>query len=182
MASFQLSDLQASLEVVVFSRSYEQMGTKLSEGTTVVVEGKIDASDGRLRLLASAVHDLDELKEKPLSPSANGKRSGRSEPGAARAGNGASTVSSDLPARRISIELHRGPDRAGDVERIVAAYQLMQRFHGQDEVEILLRHGTRLTAIPLPNKLVGYCTELAAELVRVLHGATVRVDGEPVSV
>ncbi len=182
MASFQLSDLRASVEVVVFSRSYEQVSARLTEGATVVIEGKIDASDGRLRLLASAVHALEDLSDHPLSPGLNGKHKVRSESAGANGNGAASAPSFDRPPKRLTIEIHRGPDRLEDVARIVAAYEVMQRFHGQDEVEILVRKGARLTAIPLPNTSIGYCDELASELTRVLEGAAVRVDGEPLTV
>ena len=183
MASFQLSDLDGGIEVVVFSRSYEQVGTKLAEGAIVVIEGKIDASDGRLRLLASAVHALEDLNDRPLSPNLNGgKRSARIESGGAYGHAGdPEQVLGRLP-RRITIEIRRGPDRLEDVARILAAYEILQRYQGQDEVEILVRQGVRLTAIPLPNKSIGYCDQLALELARVLEGAAVRVDGEIISV
>jgi DNA polymerase-3 subunit alpha len=181
MATFQLADLRASIEVVVFSRSYEHIGAKLTEGTTLVIEGKIDASDGRLRLLASDVHSLDDLKVRPLSPSANGKRSSRADAGVSSGIDGSASATPDRPTRRITIELRRGPDRSEDVANVLAVYETLQRYHGQDEVEILVRQGVRSTGIPLPNKSVGYCEKLAAELVRVLEVAVVRVDGEPVS-
>ena len=183
MASFQLSDLRASVEVVVFSRSYEQVGTKLTEGATVVIEGKIDASDGRLRLLASAVHALEELQDRPLSATLNGSKcAARSDAGGTNGNAGTSSPSFDRPPKHLTIEFQRGSDRSDDLARIVAAYEVLQRFHGQDEVEIMVRQGTRLTAIPLPNKLIGYCDQLASELIRVLEGAAVRVDGESISV
>jgi DNA polymerase-3 subunit alpha len=182
MATFQLADLRSSIEVVVFSRSYEQIGPKLAEGATLVIEGKIDASDGRLRLLASNVHSLEDLKERPLSAAANRKKSSSQEVGSSNGRDGNGSPVSDRPPKRITIELRRGADRTEDVARVLALYEVLQRYHGQDEVEILVRHGIRLSAIPLPNKSVGYCEELAAELVRLSDGALVRVDGESVTV
>jgi DNA polymerase III alpha subunit len=182
MATFQLADLRASIEVVVFSRSYEQIGLKLTEGATLVIEGKIDASDGRLRLLASNVHTLEEIKETPLSPSSNGKKSSRSEPGAWSESNGSAPATLDRPPKRITIELRRGTDRSDDIARVLAIYELLQRYPGQDDIEILVRQGGRVSAIPLPNKSVGYCDRLAAQLAGALDGAVIRVDGEPVTV
>jgi hypothetical protein len=64
----------------------------------------------------------------------------------------------------------------------VAAYEVLQRYHGRDVVEILVRQGVRLSSIPLPNRLIGYCEQLTSELAKVLEGAAVRVDGELISV
>ena len=135
-----------------------------------------------MRLLASGVHTLEDLSERPLPAGLNGKRASRSDPSSTNGSSGSSAPTFDRPPRRITIELRRGPERSEDVARIVAAYEVLQRYHGQDEVEILVRHGVRLTAIPLPNGSTGYCDQLASELARTLEDASVRVDGEPISV
>lgn len=183
MATFQLSDLRASLEVVVFSRSFDQIGSRLTEGATLVVEGKIDASDGRLQLLASNVHTLDDIKDRPLAISSGVRKSSRGDTVSSLGSNETALQTTDhRPFRRVSIELRRGPSRSEDIATVIKVYALLQRYQGNDEVEILVRKGARLAAIPLPNKSVRYCDQLAVELTNVLQGAVVQVDGEAVSV
>lgn len=182
MASFQLADLQTTLEAVVFSRSYEQLQTKLVEGGIVVVDGKLDAADGRVRLLVEGICSPEEAKDRPAptNGNGNGKKNGNGHTnGNGGTSNGQATSTETLlagPSWRLTIEVERSENRADDVERVVAIYAALQRYRGQDEVEILVRQGARLTPVSLPNKTVGYCQELERELRSLLVSGDLQVD------
>jgi DNA polymerase-3 subunit alpha len=183
MARFQLTDLRTALESIAFSRSYERIQSKLVDGAIVIVDGRLDGSDGQLRLIADAVYSLEEAAERPRRP-AIGKKNGN---GGTRNGNGNGSsphsgqvspasdgAAADAPVRRVSIEIRRGADRDADMTRVVEVYSALQRFAGSDEVEILVRHGARLASIPLPNRTVGFCEALERQL-RDLIGDGIRV-------
>jgi DNA polymerase-3 subunit alpha len=179
MGSFRLDDLQSSLEVVVFSRTFEQVRSKLSDGEIVVVDGKLDGSDGRLRVLADGIWAIDEAAARPAPNGGNGKKNGGNGNGrTARPGNGESVPAGPPPVdtgRRITVEIGRSDDRTADIERIVAVYQALQRYRGGDTVEIVVRNGSRRKSIPLPSDRVGYCPELAEELSAILPPESVSV-------
>jgi DNA polymerase-3 subunit alpha len=180
MARFQLTDLRTTLECIAFSRNYDKIQEKLVDGEIVAVDGRLDGSDGGLRLIADAVWSVEEAAGRPRRPP-NGKRNGN---GHAANGNGSAPEKesvaepSGAPAgaavRRVSIEICRGDDRPADLDLVVEVYSALRRFPGTDEVEILVRHGPRMFSVPLPNRTTGYCDSLE-QLLRGLVGDRVRV-------
>jgi DNA polymerase-3 subunit alpha len=185
MGSFQLTGVRSTLEVLVFSRSYERLQSRLVENGVVVAEGKLDAQEGRVRLLVDDILSLEEATERPQVQ--NGSVGNASQAGGAEKRNGASTGNGRNgnhgtavgPPRKLVIEVQRGSDRAADVARLVEIYAALQRYPGQDEVEILVRQGARLQAIPLPNKHTGLCPELEGALGQLLPEGSWRTDPEP---
>ena len=179
MASFQLADLQNSVEAVVFSRAYENLSGKLAEGAMVVVDGKVDASDGRLRLLADGMCSMEEAAARPVSkPAAQESKSraphGMTNYGAPAAPNGNPSLDS-APSFRLVLELSRSLDRHADLELLERVYGVLQRYRGSDEAELLVKQGGRATSVPLPNKTCCVCDQLKAELRRLLPAEDVRV-------
>jgi len=75
------------------------------------------------------------------------------------------------------VEVERSGDRTADMCRIERLYALLQRFPGQDEVEVLVRRGARVDALPLPNGSVRYCPDLEKELRALLGESAVRLHG-----
>jgi len=176
MASFQLTDMKATLEVVVFSRSFESIQPKLVDGAIVVVDGKLDASDGRVQLLASGVYSQVEAQDLPDRANGNGKRLSESRQ-TMTANGGSKALQPGTPPRRLVVEVERSADRAADIGRIERLYGLLQRFRGQDQVEVLVRRGARVDALPLPNGSVRYCPDLEKELRALLGETAVRLQG-----
>jgi DNA polymerase-3 subunit alpha len=177
MARFQLTDLRTSLDSVAFSRTYERVQPRLLDGSIVVVDGRLDASDGRLQLVADAVYSIEEAAESP-KPNGNGRRSAKSNGNGHTNGNGWASPDSNgstvVASRRVSVEIRRSADREGDLDRVVQVYAAVSRFPGSDEVEILVRRGGRQFSIPLPSATVGYSDRLEKEL-RAWPGVAVRV-------
>lgn len=187
MATFTLTDLSTSLEAVVFSRSYEEVQAKLIEGAIVIVDAKLDASDGRIRLIASSLYRLEDADSLPTR-NGNGKRNGKSngnsngqasDPFSGVTGGAETFISG--PPKRIRIRVERSRNREQDLARLEEIYSTLQRFQGNDEVELVVRQGVRDVKVPLPNGLSGYCSALASELARLVDAANVWVDGMPVA-
>jgi len=174
MCSFQLSGLRSNLEVLVFSRHYQKLQGKLEEHAIVVVEGKFDAEEGRLRLLADAIELLEDVLSGAVPVNGNGRAGPQSSPngnGHGSAGSMSEPSSAEAAgsaAWKITIEVERGSDKAHDIARILQVYQTLQRYRGQDEVEILVRQGASVRTIPLPNRNVGFCEQLKSELESLL--------------
>ena len=187
MATFTLTDLSTSLEAVVFSRSYEEAQPKLVEGAIVLVDAKLDASDGRIRLITSGIYKLDEADSLPTrigNGKRNGKSNGNSNPQTSDPFSGLTGAGEAVtfgPPKRIRIRVERSQDRERDLARLEEIYSTLQRFRGNDEVELVVHQGIRDVTVPLPNRLSGYCSALASELARLVDAANVWVDGMPVA-
>jgi DNA polymerase-3 subunit alpha len=67
MATFSLEDLEASIEVWVFPKTYEEIGHLLADDQVVSVRGRIDTRDDRPKLVAMEVTPLELTgEERPL--------------------------------------------------------------------------------------------------------------------
>ncbi|HJQ99846.1 MAG TPA: OB-fold nucleic acid binding domain-containing protein, partial [Candidatus Polarisedimenticolaceae bacterium] len=63
-ASFQLEDLEGVVEVLVFPKAFEQHQALLANDRAVLVSGRVESEEGRLRLTADEVAALDDLRER----------------------------------------------------------------------------------------------------------------------
>lgn len=171
MASLQLTDLQSVLEVVVFSRSMESCQERLVEGRIVVVDGKIDASDGGGRLLAEAIHTLEEAANRPAASNGNGKPSAKNSCTTA----GPPEIPAG-PARRLTLTMRRTQDREGDLARLERVYCLLQRQRGVDEVDLVIVHGPRRFTVALPNRTTCLSAELERELRQLVPEVEIAIE------
>ncbi|MGH2441769.1 MAG: DNA polymerase III subunit alpha, partial [Chloroflexota bacterium] len=173
MGAFNLTDFQSSIEATVFERALERVKPKMVEGAIVVVDGKVEIRDGRPQLLVDKVHSIEEAAD--LAPRQRPGNGGSAHPpGAKTNGNGVSREGAATP-RRLTIEVRRSEDRSADTERILAIYVALQRYAGEDEVDIHVRSGVKVQAIPLPNARTGYCDQLGSELRGLAGEEGVRV-------
>jgi DNA polymerase-3 subunit alpha len=172
MAKFQLTDLHTMLDVVAFSRSFERIQPVLRNGAIVVVDGRLDANDGRLQLVVEAVCPLDQAAGRSR-PNGNGKTNSKHSAGSGHsAGTTRNQAEADPPVsepvgtdmHRVSVVIDRTDDRESDLASVVQIYTIIQRFPGSDETEILIGRSGKLLSIPLPNRFVRYCQQLDAEL------------------
>jgi DNA polymerase-3 subunit alpha len=177
MATFKLADLRTSLEVVVFSRFFAQLHSKLIENAIVVVDGKCDTADGSLRLIADSIWTLEEARERPSSAArrssngASGVGAGDGTPGTevAHSKNGNRPIPGSLGrACRLRVRVRRSGDRRADLDRVERVYVTLQRFRGSDTVEIQVVQGSHVRSLSLPNGTTAVCEALQKELDAVL--------------
>jgi DNA polymerase III alpha subunit len=62
--SFQLEDLNGQVEVLAFPKAYDQFQGLLQNDRAVLVAGRLESEEGRVRLTADEVTALDDLEEK----------------------------------------------------------------------------------------------------------------------
>jgi DNA polymerase-3 subunit alpha len=62
--SFQLEDLEGVVEVLVFPKAFEQHQPLLANDRAVLVSGRVESEDGRVRLTAGEIGSLDDLRER----------------------------------------------------------------------------------------------------------------------
>jgi DNA polymerase III subunit alpha len=93
--SFQLEDLEGQVEVLAFPKAFEQYQALLQNDRAVLVTGRVESDDGRLRLTADEISSLDDLREKKAE--------------AVQVSVDAGDVDDDFAARlRAAVEGHRG--------------------------------------------------------------------------
>ncbi len=66
MASFQLEDIDASVETLVFPKVMASCGHLLEDGGVVVVKGRLDTKEEPYRLVALEVSRFEQDKDRPL--------------------------------------------------------------------------------------------------------------------
>ena len=62
--SFQLEDLEGQIEVLAFPKAFEQFQSLLENDRAVLITGRVESEEGRVRLSADEVASLDDLREK----------------------------------------------------------------------------------------------------------------------
>jgi DNA polymerase-3 subunit alpha len=93
--SFQLEDLEGQIEVLAFPKAFEQHQAVLQNDRAVLVTGRVESEDGRVRLTADEILSLDDLRERKAE--------------AVQVRLDAADVDDDLAGRlRAAVEGHRG--------------------------------------------------------------------------
>ena len=93
--SFQLEDLEGQLEVLVFPKAFDQFQALLENDRAVLVTGRVESEEGRVRLTADEIVSLDDLREKKAE--------------AVQVRLDAADVDDELVTRlRQAVEAHRG--------------------------------------------------------------------------
>jgi DNA polymerase III subunit alpha len=93
--SFQLEDLEGQVEVLAFPKTFEQVQALLQNDRAVLVGGRVENDEGRVRLTADEVTSLDDIREKKAD--------------AVQLRVEASEIDDDLLRRlRVALEAHRG--------------------------------------------------------------------------
>jgi DNA polymerase-3 subunit alpha len=175
MGSFQLVGTEGAVKVTVFSRSFEKLQPDMVEGRICVVEGRVDASDGKMQLIGDKILDLEQAAREPMA--ASGKRNGNGN-GHATA-SGSAVVSMAPPAaparRRVRVDMRRSPDRQADLERVQQIYAVILDSPGSDEVEIVIHGRGKPRSVPLPYRYVGHSDRLERRLSEIAGEGSVVV-------
>ncbi|MFW6148770.1 MAG: DNA polymerase III subunit alpha [Atribacterota bacterium] len=64
MAYFVLEDLEGTIDVIVFPKTYEDFKEAITEENVVVLEGRLDAAEFNVKILAESVISIDNYKIK----------------------------------------------------------------------------------------------------------------------
>ena len=111
MAVVTLEDLQGTLEVVVFPKTYEQTIGTWREGAILLVAGRVDHRGEEASLLADAVWDWDAVAER--GPEAFAREVGRARPARRRAARRAGPAATAGYAQRQRSAARTGAVAAG---------------------------------------------------------------------
>jgi DNA polymerase-3 subunit alpha len=177
MAFVHLEDLQGSIEVVVFPRTYAATRDLWQEDKILIVRGRIDAERREPSLICESVSDhivrplllngesadppTEAEVSEPVAPEAKVTSTERS-------GNGGDgTQRADLP-RHLRITIERSGNHEQDKRRIGEVYGLLEQRPGPDQFTFLLVDGKRQVQIDFPNTTTSYSHDLAQSLQTML--------------
>jgi DNA polymerase III alpha subunit len=184
MAFAQLEDLQGTIDVVIFSRTWGRTKEYWETGRILIVTGKVDDSRQQLSLICDAVQtDVAEPRETerllstvqnsdpeeadwipPLPQSVTEVRP-----------SGQSSQHQNAPSR-IEITFRRSPSREADLQRLGQIYTVLNSYSGPDRFTLRIEANGNAWELSFPNDTTRYCAELERELVELLGLGTVRVE------
>jgi DNA polymerase III alpha subunit len=179
MAFVHLEDVQGSIEVVVFPRTYANTRDLWQEDKILVVRGKVDADGRDPTLICESVQDHvviarpaaegQAVAERPSSYSARsdgGNGGGRPAPG-----NGGAR---HMP-RHLQITIRRSGNQEQDKQRVGQVYGMLQQRRGEDQFSFVLVDGKHRVEIDFPNATTSYTYELAQSLRAMLGRDAIHV-------
>ena len=170
-----LEDLESSIEIMVWPKTYENTREIWQEGNFLRVQGKVKMKDEKLQVTCDAVEIYNPealpknvgvipapLKvEKSNGHSLNGAN-GNGKNGNGKNGNGKSTVNNAL--HKITIVMHETEDEVQDDKYLSELVDLLKEYRGKDEVNLRIVNSERVTNLKLPSVFIDFSPDLAKRL------------------
>jgi DNA polymerase-3 subunit alpha len=172
MAFVELEDVQGTIELIVFPRTYEETHELWQEEKMVVVRGKVDIKGGNgpkiicEKVDDSITHMTPESKhdKQPTPSSASSAPSLHSIP----AGSG--------PTYHLQITVQRSGDSERDRQQLRSVYEVVASYEGQDTFSLFIPNGQKRLQLDFPNTTTRHCVELQQRLTEMLGATAVRVE------
>ena len=174
MAFVELEDSQGSIEVVVFSRLYEQTRDLWAEGMVLVVRGTVDNKNGQGPKIVCESVDDKITQARPADLHSLRSQAGQTAP--VPSGNGDSApISAEAAPRHMHITIPRTSDAAHDRQRVREVYEMVTSFSGADTFSFLIEDGRGHRKYDFPACTTRDCVGLQQCLVTMLGATAVRV-------
>ena len=169
-ASAVLEDLDGRVEVMVWTKVYENTRDLWQEGNILLVEGKVRLRDDRVQLNCDRVHHYQP--EAAEVEAAVTVELGEIPVGAEEAiANTAPTES-----RRLVITISQTSDEARDITCLDRLLDILRDFPGQDEVSLRVTSEEKVINLKLSDIYTNYCPELHQRLVELVGEDGLKVE------
>jgi DNA polymerase-3 subunit alpha len=149
-----LEDMSGQVEVTAWPETYQRTKELWTEGSILLVEGRVKARGERVQLNCDRV--------------------------TLYRGDGGEEVEAGLPPppkrRRLLINIAQTADEEGDVARLHQIFDVLGDFPGEDEVRLRVTKGDEVISLELPDTTTGYCPELQQRLAGLLGEENLRVE------
>jgi len=169
-ASAVLEDLDGRVEVMVWTKVYENTRDLWQEGNILLVEGKVRLRDDRVQLNCDRVHHYQpEATEVEAVVTA--------EPGEAPVG-AEEAIANTAPteSRRLVISISQTSDEARDITCLDRLADILRDFPGQDEVSLRVASEEKVINLSLSDICITYCPELHQRLVELVGEEGLKVE------
>jgi DNA polymerase-3 subunit alpha len=156
MAFAQIEDLSGTLDLVIFSRLWEQTKHLWEPERVLVVRGRINFRGREPSLVVeSATNEIVTAQPHAEVPPVPGPSPG--------------------PVH-IHVSIPRSPDLCQVTQRLGQIYDLLQSYPGEDHFSLYVENGGRgRVQIDFPNDTTGYCSELEQGLQALVGAGTVQI-------
>ncbi|HSW57659.1 MAG TPA: DNA polymerase III subunit alpha [Dehalococcoidales bacterium] len=169
-----LEDLDSSIEIMVWPKTYENTRDLWQAGTILRLQGKVKMKEEKLQVTCDAVEPFTlDLTEK--IPAAGAKSSskaaavhghtqndGNSGNGQAKNGNGKKGSSGTV--NKYTIILHETHDEQEDEKKLVELVDLLKQYRGKDEVHLRIINSVRTTNMKLSSVFIDFTPDLRKKL------------------
>ena len=163
-ASVVLEDLDGRIEVMVWPKVYADTKDLWEEGNMLVVGGKVKLRDNRVQLNCDSV--------RPYQPEATpSEEEAPAEPSEKPAEEEAAVSS-----HRLLLTITQSGNKASDVAYLHNLVDTLKDFPGQDEVNLRVISGEKITKLKLSNMYANYCPELHQRLVELIGEAGIQLE------
>lgn len=175
MAFVELEDMQGSIEVVVFPRTYEETRDIWEQDKLVVVRGKVDNKGSNGPKIICEKVDSSITRVAPQSEGYQPSKPNRIQ---------FSVPEPEFPPTNrqatyhLKITVHRTGDAQRDRQRLRSVYELITSYHGQDTFSFFIPNGMGNLQLDFPNATTGHCVELQKKLTDMLGTAAVRLEAQ----
>jgi DNA polymerase III subunit alpha len=162
--SVVLEDLDGRIEVMVWSRVYAQTKELWTEGSILLVEGRVRQRADQLQIVCDHVRRYD------LVP-VNKDR-------AARAAASPSPAKEETPPerQRLDVTLQQSHDQQADVAQLHAVLSVLQEYPGNDEVNLTVSNGAKIFKLKMGQVRVAYSEEMRRRLAALVGPEAVKTE------
>ena len=169
----ELEDLDGRLEVMVWPRVYAGTRELWQEGDVLLVEGQIKVKGDAIQLYCDRArrYILGE------APSPAPKPSGKPLP-VERAAAKAEAAVAPRRQRRLEISIEQTEDKDGDIARFRRLVDTLRQYPGDDEVQLRVRNGGKISRLRMPRLSVSYSPELHQTLVELAGEEGIGVEAD----
>ncbi|MCL2707089.1 MAG: DNA polymerase III subunit alpha [Dehalococcoidia bacterium] len=161
-----IEDQNGCVEVVAWSRVYAQTKDKWTEGSVLLVEGKVRERADQVQVVCERVwrYDLDSQKqEKPVARTVQASLSLPKE--------------ATTPERvRMTLVLRQTDDQDADIAQLRTVATALQDYSGDDEVYLTISNGTKVFKLKMCQMRVTYCDALRRRLVALVGAEGIKVE------
>ena len=150
-----LEDLDGSIEVTAWPDVYKQTKELWQEGEILLVEGTVKSRDDRVNVNCYRVRQYQP----------GGEENQETE-----------TATRRPVQRRLIINITQSDEAKEDENRLHHVMDILSHYPGQDTVRLIIVTTEKTVNLELPNKTIGYCSELAQEINELLGNNSLRLE------
>ncbi|MDP3046420.1 MAG: OB-fold nucleic acid binding domain-containing protein, partial [Chloroflexota bacterium] len=172
MAFIQLEDVQGTVEVTVFPKTYQKTEALWEPDRIILLRGKVETRDEKTLVICDAAEEYADDNRTPASSNAATQdlpailtQKPRSTPQAA-------------PTLRyyVHISLPRRTDLEQARRELRLVAEILSRYPGEDWFTLYVTNGASKVRVHVPDARTRYCPELDKELTGILGAGSVTVD------
>jgi DNA polymerase-3 subunit alpha len=187
-AAVVLDLLGGSIEVMVWSNSYDKTKDLWYEGSLVEVVGKVRLRDDEISITCddakpyhiedSNVPTPDQDEAAPATEVPANTQNGASSPTSTGTGtSNGKNGTSPAPSTKLWIRLEESSNPGHDEHLLRGVVKLLLNYPGEGSVGLKIKTDGRTVIGELPSVSIGYCDELHQELVAMVGEGAVEVVG-----